>query len=181
MDSWLLLWWAVLMIWFIGSLFFYIFIYVGQILITVFCWSILSSLAQKRRYKSYVCSVLRRHLWITFCSCLNFLDMLLTTFCILNMYYLYYFRCMTYVKVFSLTLFSRYMNYVVILRLQYFKLKYFWSTCSTASIINRSVQQKSKYYTFDYWCWELLKMPAIKFFKLLKQPNTLWHDILNCK
>lgn len=105
--------------------FLYIYLYVGQILITVFCWSILSSLAQKRRYKSYVCSVLRRHLWITFCSCLNFLDMLLTTFCILNMYYLYYFRCMTYVKVFSLTLFSRYMNYVVILRLQYFNLSTF--------------------------------------------------------
>ena len=115
MDSWLL-WWAVLMIWFIGSLFFYIFTYtLAKFWSPYFADLFIISLAQKRRYKSYVCSVLRRHLWITFCSCLNFLDMLLTTFCILNMYYLYYFRCMTYVKVFSLTLFSRYMNYVVII------------------------------------------------------------------
>lgn len=132
MDSWLLLWWAVLMIWFIGSLFFiYLLIrwpnFDHRILLMIY----LSFLSTKRRYKSYVCSVLRRHLWITFCSCLNFLDMLLTTFCILNMYYLYYFCCMTYVKVFSLTLFSRYEILLWKVRCSTTYFKYF-SSCSTA-------------------------------------------------
>ena len=166
MDSWLL-WWAVLMIWFIGSLFFiYLLIrwpnFDHRILLIY-----LSFLSTKRRYKSYVCSVLRRHLWITFCSCLNFLDMLLTTFCILNMYYLYYFCCMTYVKVFSLILFSRYEILLWKVRCSTTYFKYYFSTCSPAQalIISISAAKIKIIYLFFDQCWTIeVKCQLLKVF-----------------